>query len=256
MISYNDDRPNFKSHADLNRKDFFDQKDNIYRVKKLIKLVSRLNEPDIDIELDDLKFTKLKKYKDYSLVKFTTSELKKLLPNFEIKDDTEHHITPYLNFLGIHKLEKDAYSLQLDIFVDKLIRINLREITLEENIDVIFRMFDKDHNNLISKAELIDLMTYFGNINKLGFDHETLRVIADALFKEISKSTSGSINKQQLANYLSHYKDEDITINPFIRIKTNDVVTKIKRNKTLPVDENDERQLERISRKKDRSIIQ
>jgi Ca2+-binding EF-hand superfamily protein len=237
-----------KTRADLEKKEFFDSKDNKYRVKKLIQLMEILNKPDFDIELDEMKFTKLKKYKDYSLVKLTEPELKKLLANYDMKEES------YINFLGIKKIEDGkTYSLQLDIFLDKFIRINLKEITFEENLDVIFNMYDKDRNGSISKSEALELITYFSELNLLSFDQGTINVIVDAIFKEIDKSRSGNISKLALGRFLEKYKEEDITINPFTKVKTCDSVTKIRRNDSLPITQEQEKELERITRKKDRS---
>ena len=237
-----------KTLDELEKKEFFDLKDNKYRVKKLIQLMKILNKPDFDIELDEMKFTKLKKYKEYSLLKITEPELKKLLANYDMKEES------YINFLGIKKIEDGKiYSLQLDIFIDKFIRINLKEITFEENLDVIFKMFDKDRNGSISKSEALELITYFSEFNLLSFDKATINLIVDSIFKEIDKSRSGNISKSALGKFLEKYKENDITINPFTKVKTSDSVTKIRRNKSIPITQEQEKELERITRKKDRS---
>lgn len=238
-----------KTRTDLTKKEFFNTKDNKYRVKKLIKLNDLLKEPNFDIELDEMKFTKLKKYKEYPLVKVTKSELQKILANYDIREAS------YLSFLGIKSLEKDSYSIQLDIYLDKFIRINLKEIRLEENLQVIFNMFDKDNNGLINKNEALELISFFHETNSLCFDNETLIKIVDAIFKQIDKSNTGNMTKQALGKYLEKYKDEDITINPFTKIKTSDAVTKRRRVETQKLSEEEEKVLERINRKKDRSKI-
>lgn len=238
-----------KSRSDLNKKDFFETKPNKYRVNKLIKLNELLNKPDFDIELDEMKFTKLKKYKEYSLVKLTQPDLKKVLPNYDIKEES------YLSFLGINKIDNENYSLQLDIYLDKFIRINLKEITFEENLDVIFKMFDKDKNGSISKIEASDLLNYFNEFNNLHFEKETISVISNNIFKEIDKSNRGSISKDALGKYLEKFKDEDITINPFIKVKTSDAITKLRKTNTKQATAEQEKELERITRKKDRSKL-
>lgn len=236
-----------KSKDDLYKKKFFDTKQNKYRVKKLIKQNEILCKPDFDIELDELRFTKMKKYKEYSLVKLTQAELKKILPNYEIKEES------YLPFLGINKIDEENYSLQLDIYLDKFIRINLKEITFEENLDVIFKMFDKDNNGSISKNEAKELINHFNQINNLNFEKETIEVISSNIFKDIDRSNRGSISKEVLSKYLEKFKKEDISINPFIKVKTSDAITKLRKTNTLPMSEEEEKLLERITRKKDRS---
>ena len=238
-----------KSKSDLDKKDFFNTKQNKYRVNKLIKLNESLSKSDFDIELDEMRFTKLKKYKDYSLVKLTQAELKKVLPNYDIKEES------YLPYLGINKIDAENYSLQLDIYLDKFIKINLKEITFEENLDVIFKMFDKDKNKSISKNEALDLINYFNEFNNLRFEKETISVITNNIFKEIDKSNRGSISKEAMGKYLEKFKEEDITINPFTKIKTSDAITKLKKTNTLQISPEQERELERITRKKDRSKI-
>ena len=238
-----------KSREALLKKEFFEPKDNIYRIKKLNQLVENLQKPDFDIELDEMKITKLQKYKDYALVKLTEEELKKILGNFDIKEPE------YLNFLGINKIDNDAYSLQLDIFMDKFIRINLKEITLDENVDIIFKMFDKDKDNSISKKEAYDLLNYFSDIGLLDFYKPTLDAIVNSIFIEINKSNRGTISKQELKAFLEKFKDEDITINPFIRVKTSDAVLKNRGIKAKILSPEEEREMERISRKKERSKL-
>lgn len=218
-----------KSKSDLNKKDFFDTKQNKYRVNKLIKLNDLLSKPDFDIELDEMRFTKMKKYKDYSLVKLTQAELKKVLPNYDLKEES------YLQFLGISKIDNENYSLQLDIYLDKFIRINLKEITFEENLDAIFKMFDKDKNGAISKNEALELINFFNEFNNLHFDKETISVITNNIFKEIDKSNRGSISKEAMGKYLEKFKDEELTINPFTKVKTSDAITKLKKTNTLPL---------------------
>jgi hypothetical protein len=240
-----------KTRNELIQKEFMKPKDNKYRVKKLIQLTESLKRPDVDIELDEMKFTKLKKYRDYPLVKLTLLELKKILANYSIRDDEEI----FLNFLGISKLGKDVYSLQLDIYVDKFIKINLKEITFEENLDLIFRMFDKDKNDKITKNESFDLISFFHKSNSLGFDEDTLGHLIDVIFRQIDKSNQGFISKQSLRKYLENYKDEDITINPFTKVKTSDAVTRRKRLDTQKISSEEEKVLERINRKKDRSKL-
>jgi Ca2+-binding EF-hand superfamily protein len=238
-----------KTRIDLDRKFFFDDKDNKYRVNKLIKLIDILKKDDFDIELDEMKFTKLKKYKDYPLVKLTKAELKKILANYDIREES------YLNFLGIKILENETFSLQLDIFLDKFIRINLKEISFEENLEIIYRIFDRDNNGSISKYETQKLITYFHEINSLVFDENTIKRIAEAVFKHIDKSNLGHITKSAMTKYLEKYKDEDITINPFTRVKTFDAVTKLKKSNSVKYSEEEEKLMSRISRKKDRSKL-
>jgi Ca2+-binding EF-hand superfamily protein len=248
--NYNDSGEiKLKTRLDLDRKDFFDEKDNKYRVKKLIKLIDILKRDDFDIELDEMKFTKLKKYKDYPLVKLTKVELKKILANYDLREET------YLNFLGIKRLENDTFSLQLDTFLDKFIRINLKEISFEENLEIIYRIFDKDNNGSISKTETQNLIAYFHEINSLVFDEETIKKIADAIFRHIDKSNQGYITKSAMTKYLEKYKDEDITINPFTRVKTFDAVTKLRKSNTIKISDEEEKLMMRINRKKDRNKI-
>jgi Ca2+-binding EF-hand superfamily protein len=238
-----------KTKSDLDKKTFFDNKENAYRVKKLIKLMEILKKPDFDIDLDEMKFTKIPKYKNYSLVKLTKPELSKILRNYDLREET------YLNFLGIQKIDKDTYSLQLDIFIDKFIRINLKEITFEENVEAIFTMFDKDKNERITKEEVTDLLNFFQETNQLGFDQKTLANVSEAIFRQMADSGQSYISKNSLAKYLNKYAEEDITINPFTKVKTSDAVTKLKRNNTTKITSEEEKVLERINRKKDRSKI-
>ncbi len=248
MIQDDSGEIKLKTRTDLSKKDFFDTKENAYRVKKLIKLIDLLKKPDFDIELDEMKFTKLKKYKDYSLIKVTKDELSKILSNYDLREES------YLNFLGISKIEKDTYSLQLDIFIDKFIRINLKEVTFDENLDVIFHMFDKDKNERITKEEVTELLNLFQEANQLGFDQDTLRNISDSIFRHIAESNQ-SITKAALKKYIEKYREDDITINPFTKVKTSDAVTKLKRNNTHKISSEEEKVLERINRKKDRSKL-
>ncbi len=238
-----------KSRSDLKKKDFFNTKQNKYRVNKLIKLNELLNKPDFDIELDEMRVTKLKKYKEYDLVKITQPELSKVLPNYNIKEES------YLPFLGINKIDNENYSLQLDIYLDKFIRINLKDITFEENLDVIFKMFDKDNNGAISKNEALELINFFNELNNLNFEKETISVITNNIFKEIDKSNRGSISKEALGKYLEKFKEEDIAINPFMKVKTSDAITKLRKSYTLPISSEQEKELKRITRKKDRSKL-
>ena len=235
-----------KTKEELFKKKFFDEKDNRYRVSKLNNLVKILQDPNFDIELDELKFKKLQKYKDYSLVKLTKQELKTILSNYDLKEET------YLNFLGINKLDEDSYSLQLDLFLDKFIRINLNEITLEENLDMVFKMYDKDNDGKISKKEATDLLTYFNEINLLEFDKKTIDVIITSLFNEINKSKSGSISKPEMKVYLEKFKESGVTLNPFVKVRSNDSVTKT-RDKTKTIISKDDSELNKVERKKDRS---
>lgn len=238
-----------KSRSDFEKKSFFDAKDNKYRVKRLIKLIDILNKHDFDIDLDELKFTKLKKYKDYSLVKLTETELKKVLPNYDIREES------YLGFLGIAKLEPNSYSLQLDLFLDKFIRINLNEVTFEENLDAIFKIFDKDKNGIISKNEATELISFFNETNSLAFEKETINIIAEAIYRDINKSNRNGISKEELKKYLEKFKDQDIGINPFRRVKTCESITRVKKNTIAPITTKEEKEMERISRKKDRSKL-
>ncbi len=147
-----------------------------------------------------MRCDKMKKYKEYQLVKLTQTELKKVLPNYDIKEEI------YLSFLGINKIGKENYSLQMDIYLDKFIKINQKVITFEENLDVIFKMFDKNKNGAISLSDVSKLIHYFNKLNGLNFEKETISVITDKIFKEIDKSNSGSISKEALGQYLEKFK--------------------------------------------------
>jgi respiratory burst oxidase len=117
-------------------------------------------------------------------------------------------------------------------------------------------MFDKDYNGYISKNEASELITFFHEFNSLGFDKETVNGVVNAIFRNIDTSNQGSISKQALRKYLEKYQDEDITINPFVKVKTSDAVTKNKKtisNGRIPADQ--EKELERVLRKKQRSKI-
>ena len=173
-----------------------DDEENKFRIGKLIKLTERLSEEDFDLVIDEMKFTKLKKYMDYLLVKVTRAELKKMLSNYDLKEEK------YINFLGITKIDKDSYSLDLYEYMDKFIRINLKEVSLEENLDIIFAMYDKDNDGVISKKEALELLTYFSETSLLGFDKETMDVLVTALFNKIDLSKNGTINKDDLRKFL------------------------------------------------------
>jgi len=242
-----DDKIKLKNKDDLlSVKKFFDDMQNKIRVAKLIKLVERLPEPDFDLTLDEMKFTKLKKYKDYPLLKITKPELKQLLGNYDLKEET------YIKFLGINKFDKDTYSLQLDIFIDKFIRINLKEITLDENLNIIFAMYDKDKDGIISKKEAHDLLTYFSETSLLGFDKETMDIIITAIYNEIDSSKKGEIDQEDLRRFLLKFQDKDLTINPFIKVKATNSVTKIHGGKSM-ITQFEEKEMERIARKTYRS---
>ena len=238
-----------KTIEELQKKPFYNTKENIYRVNKLMKLMEILQKPDFDIELDEMKFSKVKKYKDYPLVKLTHEELKKLLSNYDLKEET------YINFLGINKIDNDSYSLQLDVFTDKFIRINLKDITFEENCDAIFKMYDKKNEGKISKKDFYDLMMYFSQISLLAFDNSTMDIISNSVFSAIDKSKKGHITKQDLKTFLEKYKDKDLSINPFTKVKAVDAVTKIRDRASTVISPEDEIELERIARKRDRSKI-
>jgi len=240
-----------KTLEELNKKSFFDERDNKYRVQKLIKLTERLSDPDVDIELDEMKFTKVNKYKTYNLVKVTAEELKKMLTNYDLKEES------YLKFLGINKIEKDLYSLQLDVYIDRIIRINLKELTLDENVDIIFSLYDRDQNAAISKEETFELIKYFGKISLLEFDPATYQIISERLFTDMDKNRRGYITKDDLKAYLQQFKEKEVTMNPFIKVKSYAKVTKIRPNSTqddsqIILPEN-AKENERVARKKQRS---
>lgn len=241
-----------KSTFDLSKKGFFNEKDNKYRVKKLIKMNEILKNSDYDIELDDLRYLKLNKYKEYPLVKVNKAELKKLLPNYDLKEES------FLPFLGINKIEGEAdkYSLQLDIYLDKFIRINLKELTFEENFEVIYKMLDKGNKGRIMKSDFTDLLTFFHNSSQLNFEQKTLELIISSAYSAIDQNNSGSISKSQLQNYLQKYRDEDISINPFTKIKSAIPVTKLRKGGTIVQKQYDANVLERVKRKKHRSKLQ
>jgi len=248
VIKTNDNQIKIKSSSDLQRKGFMEPKDNKYRIKKLISQNQKLSKPDYDIYLDELRFSKLKKYADYQLVKVTEEELKKILPNYDIKEES------YLKYLGITPLEPGFYQLVVDVYTEKFIKINLKEITFEENFEIIFKMFDKDKDGSISSNEFGEMISYFNQINALKFDEEQKSVISQSIFKEINKSSSGKISKANFRIFLEKFKDEDLTINPFIRVKSNDAVVKLKKINTINVDDN-QNEIKRISRTKSRNIF-
>lgn len=242
-----------KKTYELKEKTFFNKSDNEYRVKKLIKLNEILQKDDYDIELDDLRFLKLNKYKEYQLVKINRKELKDLLPNLDLKQDVYLN---YLPFLGINSLEeKDTFSLQLDIYLDKFIRINLKEVTFEENLEIIYCMMDTDGKGKISKKSFIDLLKLFHNSSSLNFDSKILDLITEASYSEIRKNNSDYITKNELSDYLEKFKEEDITINPFTKIKSSIPVTKLRKKESIVQREVDANVLERIKRKKQRSFF-
>ena len=236
------------------QKKFMSDKDNKYRVKKLIKLTEKLNEvPDIEEELDDMKITKIKKYKNYDLVKVTINELKLILPNYNLKEGT------YLNYLGIEKIEKDLYSIQLDIYIEKFIKINLNEISFEENCNLIYHLYDTDGNNEISIDEFNRLMKHYSDFNNLEFNEEQVKIISQEIFKKIDIENQGFISKNDLIKYLSQYngnRDIELTLNPFLKLKTNQAVTKVKAKKSLFDQEMSDRLLRKMMRKKHRFWLQ
>jgi predicted ferric reductase len=240
----------------LNNKKFMDYKDNATRIKRLKEQTKKLSEDDFDNELDDMKITKLEKYKDMDLVMVTESDLKEILPNYDLKEGG------YLSYLGINKKDKDTYSLQLDIYTEKFIKINLNEITFEENVDVLFNLYDNDHNGKISKEEFNRLMSLFSKFNQLEFSDQSLDVIADYMFKEIDRNNRGYIDKTCFTNYMNQYKDRvgvELSLNPFKKINTIDAVSKVQitrqttNEKYNNPDSHDARkEMERITRKKHR----
>ena len=233
------------------KKEFMSDKDNKYRVKKLIKLTQRLTEdPNIEDELDDMKVTKINKYKDYNLVKVTEEELKQILPNYNLKEGT------YLKYLGIEKIEKDLYSIQLDIYIEKFIKINLNEITFEENCSLIFHLYDTDNNNKISTDEFNRLMKHYSDFNNLEFNEDHVKLISQQIFKKIDEKNQGYISKTDLIKYLSQYngnRDFELCINPFQKLKTNQAVSKAKNSLNDQV-MNDKLE-RRMMRKKNRSWL-
>jgi respiratory burst oxidase len=248
IIKTKDGQIKIKSANDLHKKGFMEPKDNKYRIKKLISQNEYLNKPDYDIFLDELRFTKLKKYKDYQLVKATEEELKKILPNYDIKEET------YLNFLGITKIEPGFYQIDLENYTDKFIRINLNEITFEENFVIIFNIFDKDKDGSISSNEFDEMISYFNQINSLKFDDSQKSNISQSIFKEINRSAGGKISKENFKLFLQKFKDEEITMNPFTRIKSNDAITKIRKGTTLKLDQHSN-EMKRVNRSKSRNIF-
>lgn len=250
IINTKDNQIHIKSASDLSKKKFMDLKDNKYRVNKLIKNNAILAKRDFDITLDEIRFTKLKKYADYGLVKCTEDELKKILPNYDVKE------LSYLNFLGINPIPNEAgmFQIQLDVYTDKFIRINLKEISFDENFEAIFRIFDKDNDNQISQSEFDSSIKYFNDINALKFDSEQTSVISQSIFTEINRHSSGKISKQNFRVFLEKFKDEDLTINPFTRIKSNDAVVKLKKINTINIEEK-HNEMKRISRSKSRNLF-
>ena len=232
-------------------KKFMNDKDNKKRVEKLIKQTKRLEEdPDFDIELDDMKFTKLKKYESYDLVKVSTKELKLILPNHDLKEGT------YLYYLGIQKLDNDNYSIQLDIFTDRFIRINLNEVNCAENINLIFHLYDTDGNDKISFAEFNRLMIHYSKFNLLEFTDDQVKIISTQIFKRIDEKNKVYIEKTDLSKYLSQYiglKDIELSLNPFKKLKTNDAVKKLNYTKEDFI--YDQKLEKRVARKKNRSKI-
>ena len=246
-----------KTLEELNQKGFFDDRDNRARVAKLHKLIDHLvndYQKDFDILLDEMKTTKLKKYQTYPLVRLTTDELKKIISNYDFKKEER-----YINYLGITKVKDDLYTLQLDTFVDKLIKINLKEVPLEENVNVLFNMYDKNLDGKISKDEFNELMEYFSQINLLNYDPGTIQMISDRIFTLIDLNRKGYIVQEDLRVYLEKYKDQEITINPFVKIKTRDPVTKIRPSEqglnNSVLDPEQLKELDRINRKKYRSKL-
>lgn len=241
-----------KSTTDLSVRSFFNKHDNDYRINKLIKLNEILSKEDYDIELDDLRFLKLNKYKSYSLVKAKISDLQKILPNYCF---SEPILLQYLPFLGINQTqEKDIYSIQLDVYIDKFIRINLKEITFEENLSVICKLLQMDGRGFIKKENFNTLIRIFHDTSSLCFEKNILDMIVEMSFNNITKN-SNEISKTDLTSYLTQFKEEDITINPFTKIKSSIPVTKLRNRESIHNKDIDVNVLERIKRKKQRSPL-
>ena len=81
-------------------------------------------------------------------------------------------------------------------------------------------MLDKGNKGRVTKSDFTELLTFFHNSSQLNFEQRTLELIVSSAYFAIDQNNSGSFSKNQLQIYLQKYRDEDISINPFTKIKS------------------------------------